>query len=96
MHTLGEDCTIKDIISAEEKEGSSEIWIKKDKPKFIRSYAKARVRISFTLPIALEKFSVTPALGQFTLRDEGKTIAIGKVMRYKPAVGTTSAAARAT
>lgn len=26
-----------------------------------------------------------PALGQFTLRDEGKTIANGRVLRYKPA-----------
>jgi len=24
-------------------------------------------------------------LGRFTLRDEGKTIAVGKVLKYKPA-----------
>ena len=24
-------------------------------------------------------------MGRFTLRDEGKTIALGKVLRYKPA-----------
>lgn len=34
-------------------------------------------------------------LGQFTLRDEGKTIALGKVMRYKPASAAQGAAARA-
>ena len=26
-----------------------------------------------------------PQLGRFTLRDEGRTIAVGKVLRYKPA-----------
>jgi hypothetical protein len=26
-----------------------------------------------------------PQLGRFTLRDEGKTIAVGKVLRFKPA-----------
>ena len=25
-------------------------------------------------------------MGRFTLRDEGKTIALGKVLRYKPAI----------
>ena len=36
------------------------------------------------MPIALEKFNVIPSLGRFTLRDEGKTIAVGKVLKYKP------------
>lgn len=25
-----------------------------------------------------------PSLGRFTLRDEGKTICVGRVMKYKP------------
>jgi hypothetical protein len=35
-------------------------------------------------PIAIEKFDVIPQMGRFTLRDEGKTIAVGKVLKYKP------------
>ena len=35
-------------------------------------------------PIALEKFEVIPQCGRFTLRDEGKTICVGKVLKYKP------------
>jgi hypothetical protein len=35
-------------------------------------------------PIALEKFDVIPQCGRFTLRDEGKTICVGKVLKYKP------------
>jgi hypothetical protein len=42
-------------------------------------------RIQTRIPIPLEKFEFMPQLGQFTLRDEGKTIAVGKVLRYKPA-----------
>jgi hypothetical protein len=29
-----------------------------------------------------------PQLGRFTLRDEGKTIGVGKVLRYKPTKDT--------
>jgi len=29
-----------------------------------------------------------PQLGRFTLRDEGKTIGVGKVLRYKPSKET--------
>ena len=51
----------------------------------MRSFAKLRVRIGFKYPIAVEKFGSVPALGQFTLRDEAKTIANGRVLKYKPA-----------
>lgn len=36
-----------------------------------------------------------PALGQFTLRDEGKTIAMGRVQRYKPVNAAAIAKQRA-
>jgi len=34
-----------------------------------------------------------PQLGRFTIRDEGRTIAVGKVLRYKPAKDTGGALA---
>jgi len=34
--------------------------------------------------VALEKFDTISQMGRFTLRDEGKTIAVGKVLKYKP------------
>jgi len=43
-------------------------------------------RISPKGPIALEKFDSIQQMGRFTLRDEGRTIAIGKVLKYKPYV----------
>jgi len=35
--------------------------------------------IETTAPVCVERFSDYPQLGRFTLRDEGRTIAIGKV-----------------
>lgn len=37
------------------------------------------------VPIPIEKFETLEIMGRFTLRDEGKTIALGKVIKYKPA-----------
>jgi peptide chain release factor subunit 3 len=34
--------------------------------------------------VCVEKFADYAQLGRFTLRDEGRTIAIGKVTRLKP------------
>ncbi len=38
-------------------------------------------RISVEKAICIENFLDVPALGRFTLRDEGRTIAIGKIMK---------------
>jgi hypothetical protein len=35
-------------------------------------------------------------MGRFTLRDEGKTIAVGKVLKYKPVKVTNAFAANTT
>lgn len=37
--------------------------------------------IETSAPIALEKFSEYPQLGRFTVREEGRTIGIGKVTK---------------
>lgn len=37
--------------------------------------------IETTAPVCVEKFSDHPQLGRFTLRDEGKTIGIGRVQK---------------
>lgn len=36
-------------------------------------------KVETTAPICLETYKEYPQLGRFTLRDEGKTIAMGKV-----------------
>ena len=42
--------------------------------------------IETRVPVCLEKYDFIEHMGRFTLRDEGRTIAMGKVLRYKPAV----------
>jgi len=42
--------------------------------------------------MAIEKFESIPSMGRFTLRDEGKTICIGRVLKYKPFAGVVGTA----
>lgn len=84
IHTYADEITVKDIKWAKEKDSITGEESKKEMPKFTRSFAKCLVRITTKIPIPVEKLSDCAALGRFTLRDEGKTIAIGRVMRYIP------------
>lgn len=58
--------------------------MKKENPKFTRSFAKCLVRLQTKVPIPVEKVSECASLGRFTLRDEGRTIAIGQITRFIP------------
>lgn len=84
IHTYADDVNIKDIKWAIEKDPNTGEESKKDMPKFTRSFAKCLVRIGMKAPIPVEKVTDCGALGRFTLRDEGKTIALGRVLRYIP------------
>ena len=83
-HTFSDDVVIKDLLEAIETDEKSGKIVKKESPKFTKSFAKCRVRISTKNPIAIEKYETIPALGRFILRDEGKTIAVGRIIKYKP------------
>merc|ERR1712012_1530524 len=84
IHTYSDEITIKDIIWATEKDLATGNLVKKEKPKYTKSHTKILCRISSTKPIPLEKCVLMASLGRFTLRDEGKTIAVGKVGKYIP------------
>jgi sulfate adenylyltransferase subunit 1 (EFTu-like GTPase family) len=77
------EVTIKDLVMAWEtnKLGKE---IKKKKPKYAKSNQKIICRISSKTPMAIEKFDVSPLLGKFIMRDQGKTIGLGKIIKYKP------------
>lgn len=49
--------------------------------KFVRQDDKCIMRLESTEAFCLETFKDFPQMGRFTLRDEGKTIAIGKVVK---------------
>jgi len=49
-------------------------------PTFVKEKAVVIVHFSLSKPICCEKFDDYAQLGRFTLRDEGKTIAFGKIL----------------
>lgn len=49
--------------------------------KFVKSGSVVIVRIEVEKQICAELFDQVPQLGRFTLRDEGRTIAIGKIIK---------------
>ena len=80
VHALAVECTITTLVHEIDRKTGEPM---PGKPRFLKSGAFAVVRIKLTESIAFEAFKDYQALGRFTLRDEGKTIAIGKVLRMK-------------
>ena len=53
----------------------------------MKSGSVANARLHFSQSVCAELFKTCPQLGRFTLRDEGRTIAIGKITKlYRPKV----------
>ena len=50
MHTFADDCSIKDILVAYEKDPTGQI-ITKENPKFTRSFSTIRARVTTRVPI---------------------------------------------
>ncbi|KAK6591085.1 hypothetical protein RS030_111753 [Cryptosporidium xiaoi] len=59
---------------------------KKIKPAFVKSQYMLVCNMSLSNPLCVEEFSKCPQMGRFTLRDEGKTIAVGKVLEIIDAI----------
>ena len=84
VHTYADEISVKHLIWAKEIDQTTGQEVTKEQPKFTRSFSKALVRIATKAPIAMEKIADCPQLARFTLRDEGKTIALGRITRYVP------------
>jgi peptide chain release factor subunit 3 len=50
-------------------------------PTFLKQGQAAIVVVQCAGPICLETFKSYPQLGRFSLRDEGKTVALGAVLK---------------
>lgn len=85
LHALVEECEVVAVISELDRKTRS--W---KKCKFVKSAATVTVRISTDKPICAEAFDVNPQMGRFTLRDEGRTIAIGKITKLPPSSKPTT------
>lgn len=81
LHTCVEDCTINALIAQVDTKTNQEV---KKKPTFVKSNSVVRCRLLTSKPVPVETFATLPQLGRFTLRDGGRTIAMGKVTSITP------------
>ncbi|GHJ86207.1 hypothetical protein NliqN6_2609 [Naganishia liquefaciens] len=78
LHTLAEEVTITALPHYFDKKTGR----KSRKPaQFAKKGMRVIAVIQTSAPICIEKYADYPMLGRFTLRDEGKTVAIGKVTK---------------
>ena len=77
IHTAVEEVTITHLIAEQDKKTGEQ----KRRPRFVKSNSTVIVRFSMAHPVCMEMFETMQQLGRFSLRDEGKTIAIGKVTK---------------
>ncbi|CAG8505755.1 544_t:CDS:10 [Paraglomus occultum] len=78
VHALVEEVSVAALLHLIDKKTGRK---SKRAPQFIKKGQKVIARLETSGPICIEAFDDYPQLGRFTLRDEGKTIAIGKVTK---------------
>ncbi|XP_039289643.1 eukaryotic peptide chain release factor GTP-binding subunit ERF3A isoform X2 [Nilaparvata lugens] len=78
IHCVAEEVTVKALICLIDRKTGEK---SKSRPRFVKQDQVAIMRIECAGIICLEPFKLFPQMGRFTLRDEGKTIAIGKVLK---------------
>ncbi|ONI09288.1 hypothetical protein PRUPE_5G229200 [Prunus persica] len=77
IHSIVEECEIIELISQMDPKTKKPM---KKHIRFVKNGAVVVCKIQVNNLICVEKFSDFPQLGRFTLRTEGKTIAVGKVI----------------
>ncbi|KAJ1963679.1 translation termination factor GTPase eRF3 [Dipsacomyces acuminosporus] len=77
VHTSVEEVSLSNLLHLLNKKGQKS----RAPPKFVKKGQACIVRLEVPQSICVERFKDYPQLGRFTLRDEGKTIAIGKVLK---------------
>ncbi|PIN18099.1 Polypeptide release factor 3 [Handroanthus impetiginosus] len=76
IHAVVEECEIVELMQQIDPKTKKPM---KKKPLFVKKDALVVCRIQVNNLICIEKFSDFAQLGRFTLRTEGKTVAVGKV-----------------
>ena len=78
IHAVTEEIQLAALLHAIDKKTNRK---SKRPPPFVKKGQKVIARLETSQPIAVESFEDFAQLGRFTLRDEGKTVAIGKVTK---------------
>ncbi|KAI3990999.1 hypothetical protein MKX01_026183 [Papaver californicum] len=77
VHSAVEECEIVELLAQIDPKTKKPM---KKKILFVKNGAVVLCRIQVSNLICVEKFSDFPQLGRFTLRTEGKTVAVGKII----------------
>lgn len=78
VHTLAEEVSLSALLHYYDKKTGKK---SRRPPQFAKKGQKIIALLEASNPVCIERFEDHPQLGRFTLRDEGKTIAIGKVTK---------------
>ncbi|KAF1874489.1 hypothetical protein Lal_00029916 [Lupinus albus] len=78
VHSVVEECEIVELLHQIDPKTRKPM---KKKVLFVKSGAGIVCRVQVSNTICVETFSSFPQLGRFTLRTEGKTVAVGKVTK---------------
>lgn len=81
IHTLTEEVKVVDLICKVNPKTNEKIRFKKGAPKFLQEGDLCFVRFQTAGNICVENFKDFDRMGRLTLRDEGKTIAMGTVVK---------------
>jgi len=80
IHAAIEECTIDTLIGEFDKKTGQ---ISRKFPKFAKPGQTVIARIRLAMPICVEEFKAFPQLGRFMIRDEGRTIGVGVVLKVR-------------
>ncbi|KAA8542777.1 hypothetical protein F0562_023929 [Nyssa sinensis] len=86
IHSVREECEILELMQQIDPMTRKPM---KGKVLFVKNGAVVICRIQVNNLICVEKFSDFAQLGRFTLRTEGKTVAVGKVTDLYVASGSS-------
>ncbi|KAF9181332.1 translation termination factor GTPase eRF3 [Haplosporangium sp. Z 767] len=78
IHTAIEEITLSAMIHLIDRKTGRR---SKKPPQFLKKGQQGIVMVETAGPLCVETFADSPQMGRFTLRDEGKTIAIGKITK---------------
>jgi len=79
IHTASEECAIANLLAEIDRKTKQ-----KKKPRYIKNRAIVDIHISLAQPVCMTTFEFINQLGRFTIRDSGKTLGFGKVLKLGP------------
>jgi len=78
VHTLTEEVSLLELLHYLDKKTGKR---SKKPPQFAKKGMQVIAKIETTAPVCVEPYKDYPQLGRFTLRDDGKTVAMGKILK---------------